>query len=74
MPNYSRRGTRVKIKPGVVTFYRRFRGDEQGTIVCELENGVGRKLIECAWAGIGQSPVFEEDIIILSDEGEKPPG
>lgn len=67
MIDYTRRGTRVRIKPGIVTFYRRFTGHEEGAIVCELENGVGRKLVECEWDGIGQSPVFEEDIIILED-------
>lgn len=64
MIDYTRRGTRVRIKPGIVTFYRRFTGQEQGTIVSELENGVGRKLIEVEWDGLGQSPVFPDDIIV----------
>ena len=67
MIDRSRRGTRVRIKPGIVTFYRRFTGHEEGTIVCELDNGVGRRLIECAWNDGSQSPVFPEDIIVLEE-------
>ena len=67
MIDRSRRGTRVRIKPGIVTFYRRFTGHEEGTIVCELQNGVGRRLIEVEWDGIGQSPVFPDDITVLEE-------
>lgn len=62
MISFLRRGTRVKIKPGVRTFYRAFRGDERGKIICELENNLGQSLVEVEWDGIGQSPVFSTEI------------
>lgn len=65
MLDYRHRGYRVKIKPGIVTFYRRYKGNETGTIICELDNNLGRTLVDVEWAGIGQSPVFLEELIFL---------
>lgn len=65
MINRIRAGIRVKIKPGVVTFYRRFKGNETGVIVSELDNNLGQTLVDVEWDGVGQSPVFEHEIEIL---------
>lgn len=69
MIDYSRRGHRVQIKPGVRTFYRAFKGHETGTILCEIENGVGNRLLEVEWDGLGQSPVFPNEVDEIPQRG-----
>lgn len=67
MIDYTRRGKPVRIRCYTRTAYYTFQGHETGIVVCEIENGVGRKLVECEWPGIGQSPVFLEEIIFLDE-------
>lgn len=69
MINRTRQGTRVRIKPGVVTFYRKYPLGLEGLIVSECENGVGRSLIDVMWIDGNQSPVFESDIELMEPDG-----
>ena len=62
MPNYSRRGHRVKIRYELRTAYRTFLGTECGTIIYEISNGFGRVLVQVEWDEGGDSPVFPEEI------------
>lgn len=69
MINRTRHGQRVKIKPGIVTFYRKYPVGLEGMIISECENGVGRCLIDVMWIDGNQSPVFDSDIDVMEQDG-----
>lgn len=73
MIHRERKGTRVRIKPGVVTFYRTFPLGMEGFIEHELDNGIGRVLTFVLWDDLGISPVFDDEIEVLESSIILPP-
>ena len=67
MLHYKNRGRRVKVKFPTRTAFRYFQGSETGTVLCEVENNLGKRIVEIEWDGIGQSPLFPEEFIYLDE-------
>jgi hypothetical protein len=64
--DYSRQGKRFQVKPGIVTYAYKFKC-EQGTIIAEYENNVGRRIVSCQIDGLGATILFAEEIEMIED-------
>lgn len=68
---YTRRGARVAIRAQMESCSQKLQKGQQGTVLCEYENNVGRTLVACEWDTLGQFPVFPEEIIFLDTQEEQ---
>jgi hypothetical protein len=73
MIDRSRKGRPVHAPFTIRTAYKTIPGGSTGTIAYEIDNGVGKRLIEVIWNETGeQSPVFPEEVEVLTHDHEKP--
>lgn len=67
MIDRSHSGKYVRAPVTIRTAYKTIPAGSMGKIAYEIDNGVGRRLIEVIWNETGeQSPVFPEEIEILA--------
>lgn len=72
MIDRSRQGTPVRAPFTIRTAHKTIPKGSTGTIAYELDSGVGKRLIEVLWDKTGeQSPVFPEEVEILTHEKEQ---
>lgn len=67
MIDYRRRGVRVRAHKGVRAREHWFVGTEEGVIVGESDNGVGRLIVSIEWDGGNFGPLFPEEIDCLEE-------